>query len=160
MSGSGILNVDIQLYLSVYDQLKLAVDGLDEEQLKRKEAPGKWSITEVLAHLADHNIVVSFRIREILAGSDKILPGFAQDPWVEGQRANESSVSELLDAYAALLQYNAVLFRRLTEADWEKTGVNFKGETVTLASVVNAFTAHVQTHLAQIERIKTVVTAV
>ncbi|MEY9092625.1 DinB family protein [Paenibacillus sp. RC84] len=160
MSGSGILNVDIQLYLSVYDQLKLAVAGLDEEQLKRKEAPGKWSITEVLAHLADHNIVVSFRIREILAGSDKTLPGFAQDPWVEGQRANESDVSELLDAYAALLHYNAVLFRRLTEEDWKKTGTNFKGETVTLASVVNAFTAHVQTHLAQIERIKSRVAAV
>lgn len=148
------LPVDIDAYLHTHEQLLEAIRGLTDEQLKWKAAPDKWSITEVLAHLADHNIVVSFRIREILSGSDVRLPAFRQDPWVEGQKANEGTASDFLDSFRALLLANSSLFRRLGKEDWEKTGVNFKDETVNLPIIVRSFIAHVETHLAQIARIK------
>ncbi|BBH21568.1 hypothetical protein Back11_29130 [Paenibacillus baekrokdamisoli] len=148
------LPVDIEAYLHTEDQLQQAIEGLSEEQLKWKAAPEQWSVTEVLAHLADHNIVVSFRIRDILAGSTVQLPIFNQDPWVAGQYANAGHASNILAAFRALLTYNTLLFRRLTAEDWNKAGINFKGEKVTIAAIVPAFIAHVQVHLAQIERIK------
>ena len=61
--------VDVETYLQAYDQIEQEIEGLSEEQLKWKAAPESWSVTEVLAHLVDHSIVVSFRIREILSGS-------------------------------------------------------------------------------------------
>lgn len=61
--------VQISNFLSTHNQLVHATAGLSEEQLKWKAAPTSWSITEVLAHLADHSIVVSFRIRDILAAT-------------------------------------------------------------------------------------------
>ncbi|MBW7475352.1 DinB family protein [Paenibacillus oenotherae] len=146
--------VDIALYLQTHGQLSQAVEGLPEETLKWKAAPNQWSVTEVLAHLADHNIVVSFRIREILSRSEARLPAFSQDPWVDGQRANEGNAADILNAFGALLHYNSLLFQRLTPEDWEKTGVNWKGDTVSLAAIIHAFIAHVQVHLAQIARIK------
>lgn len=149
-----IIPVDIDAYLHTYEQLRQAIEGLTEEQLRWKAAEKQWSVTEVLTHLADHNIVVSFRIREILSGSDVRLPALNQDPWVTGQKANEGKASDVLDLFRNLLLYNSLLFRRLTAVEWNKTGVNFKGETVTLAAIVHAFVAHVQVHLAQICRIK------
>ncbi len=146
--------VDIDAYLHTYEQLQQAIDGLTDEQLRWKASEKQWSATEVLAHLADHNIVVSFRIREILSGSEVRLPAFNQDSWVAGQKANETSASDVLDIFRNLLIYNSLLFRRLTADDWSRTGVNFKGETVTLASIIHAFIAHVQGHLAQLDRIK------
>lgn len=154
MSQPNTTGIDIQAYLHTYDQLRNAIEGWTEEQLKVKPSPEQWSITEVLSHLADHNIVVSFRIRRIIAEPNGALPPFDQDPWVAETRANEASASEILDVFQALLTYNSLLFQRLSPDDWSKSGINFKGEAVTLAAAVQGFIKHVQTHLKQIDRIK------
>ncbi|MFE5323071.1 DinB family protein [Paenibacillus sp. NPDC056579] len=146
--------IDLVPYTNTYHQLKAAVEGLSEEQLKFKPAPDKWSVTEVLSHLADHSIVFSFRIRKVIAETDVQLAAFQQDPWVAHSKANEGSAADILDVFGALLAYNSLLFKRLSAADWHKSGVNGKGETVTLEDSLLAFVRHVQTHLGQIERIK------
>ncbi|RKP54062.1 DinB family protein [Cohnella endophytica] len=146
--------VDIDSYLHTYEQLHQAIEGLSEDQLRWKPSEKQWSVTEVLTHLADHNIVVSFRLREILSGSEVRLPAFGQDSWVAGQKANEGNASDVLGIFRSLLIYNSLTFRRLTAEDWNKTGVNFKGETVTLATIIKGFISHVHHHLGQIDRIK------
>ncbi|WP_336773765.1 DinB family protein [Paenibacillus sp. MMO-58] len=146
--------IDIQAYLDTHLQLTQAIAGVEEAQLKWKENEAKWSITEVLSHLADHNIVVSFRIRDILADTKAQLPAFNQDLWVSGQHSNDGNASDILNAFWALLQYNGLLFGRLSEQDLDKTGINFKGETVRVRDIIQGFTKHVQNHLGQIDRIK------
>lgn len=141
-------------YLQTFEELSAEIVGLSDAQLKWKSAAQEWSVTEVLTHLADHHLVVSFRIREILAGSDVRLPAFTQDAWVEGQYGNEGSAAEVLQLFGTLLHYNHLLYTRLRPADWEKSGVNFRGETLNLVQVIDAFIKHVEFHLAQIQHIK------
>lgn len=145
---------EFSAYLHTHQQLQEAIQGLSEGELVWKPALDKWSVTEVLSHLADHNIVVSFRIRAIIAGASAQLPAFDQDPWVSSTKANEGLAADILVLFQSLLVYNHALFGRLSAEDWDKTGVNFKGQTVTLRDVVQSFVAHVQVHLAQIVRIK------
>lgn len=145
---------EIEPFLQTYDLLKSAVQNLTDEELRWKPAPDKWSATEVLAHVTDHLIVVSFRIREILSGSQVRLPAFNQDAWVAGQQANRAKAEDVLEAFRSLSVYNALLLRLLPDADWEKNAVNFKGETVSLLTVVRGFVAHAQRHAEQIDRIK------
>jgi uncharacterized damage-inducible protein DinB len=147
-------NVIIQEYLKTHEQLVQSLEGLSEEQLKWKAKQESWSVTEVLAHLADHSIVVSFRIRDILSGTLVQLPVFNQNTWVSGQLANEGNVTDSLEVFRGLLQYNSILLKRLSDAEWQRIGVNFKGEKVRIVDIINSFIAHVQNHLAQIERIK------
>lgn len=145
---------EIERYLNLHSQLVQAIEGLTENQLRWKPAPGKWSVTEVLSHLTDHHLIVSFRIREIISGSPAQLPGFRQDPWVEHSFANEADASGILAFYRSLLEYNSLLFRRLPAEYGDKTAINQKGDRVTLNGVIRAFIEHVQLHLGQIERIK------
>lgn len=145
---------DLEAYAHTHRQLVLAIGDLDEAALQWKPAPEKWSVTEVLSHLLDHHLVVSFRIRAILAGSADRLPAFDQDRWVSGSRANKGSAADILALFDALLVNNRLLFGRLSADDWEKTGVNAKGETVALWKIVQSFVAHLQVHLTQIERNK------
>lgn len=147
-------DVNIEAFLNTHGQLLAAVDGLNEEQVKWKQAPEVWSVQEVLSHLVDHSIVISFRIRDILAGTRAQLPAFNQDAWVSGQYSNNGDSSSILEIFQSLLHYNGVLFHRLTDADFAKTGTNFKGQTVSVADIIGGFTRHVQNHLDQIERIK------
>lgn len=144
----------IEAFVNTHDQLLAAVAGLSEDQLQWKQAPHIWSVQEVLSHLVDHSIVVSFRIRDILAGTTAQLPAFNQYAWVNGQYSNEGRAEDMLEAFRALLHYNSLLLRRLSGADTAKTGINVKGETVSVSDIVNGFTRHVQNHLGQIERIK------
>ncbi|MHA7964251.1 DinB family protein [Paenibacillus sp. CAU 1782] len=156
MMGNTTVNAEsaILTYLHAYSDIEEEIEGLSEDQLKWKASPQSWSITEVLAHLVDHSIVVSFRIREILAGSSVRLPAFEQDAWVAGQKANEESIGELLAAAHALVRYNTGLLGRLNDADWKKSGINAKGEPVQIEAIIPAFVAHVQNHLNQIRRVK------
>ncbi|EOS54946.1 DinB family protein [Paenibacillus barengoltzii] len=146
--------VNFEAFLNTHGQLLTAIDGLSEEQTTWKPKPESWSVLEVLTHLVDHSIVISFRIRDILAGTEARLPAFNQDAWVSGQYANAGKVSDVLQAFHALLLYNSLLLNRLDTADLEKTGVNAKGETVSIKQIVEGFTNHVQRHLGQIDRIK------
>jgi hypothetical protein len=146
--------VKLQDYSDTINELKTAISGLNAKELSWKEKSGVWSITEVLSHLLDHNIITSFRIREILSESNATLPVFNQDRWVVGTKANESSANEVLESFGALLHLNLNLFRRLPEDDWNKKGVNSKGETVHLFDIINLFIKHVHHHIKQIVRIK------
>jgi len=146
--------IDLKAYRDTYRQLVEAVADIGEAQLKWKETQAKWSINEVLAHLTDHHLVVSFRIRDLLADTTARLPAFDQDKWVAGQRANECRTADILQAFSALLQYNGLLFERLSPADFEKSGINAKGEKVRVSDIIAGFIKHVTHHLAQIDRIK------
>ncbi|MGN8771727.1 DinB family protein [Paenibacillus barengoltzii] len=146
--------VNFEAFLNTHGQLVTAIDGLSEEQTTWKPKPESWSVLEVLTHLVDHSIVVSFRIRDILAGTEARLPAFNQDAWISGQYANAGKVSDVLQAFHALLLYNSLLLSRLDAEDLEKTGVNAKGETVSIKQIVEGFNNHVQRHLGQIDRIK------
>jgi hypothetical protein len=145
---------NVKAYLNAYDEIEQEIKGLTEEQLKWKAAPESWSVTEVLTHLVDHSIVVSFRIRELLSRSEAKLPAFNQDAWVSGQLANEEDVQHIVAAAHAFVYYNSLLFKRIPASDWDRTAVNFKGESVSLSTIVKAFVTHVNGHLGQIRRIK------
>ncbi|MEK3795348.1 DinB family protein [Paenibacillus sp. FSL R7-0204] len=147
-------DVELTSYLNTHEQLVQALEGVSEEQLRWKAEPSSWSVTEVLAHLADHSIVVSFRIRDILADTKVQLPAFQQDAWVSGQHSNQGQTADSLELFRSLLHYNSLLLGRLIPGEWEKSGINFKGETVRISDIVRGFTAHVERHLAQIERVK------
>ncbi len=144
----------IAAYLNAYEEIEKEIAGLSEQQLTWKVAPASWSITEVLAHLVDHSIVVSFRIREILAGSPVRLPAFDQDAWVAGQKANEEDILAIVAAAHAFVGYNARLLARLTDEEWSKGGINAKGDPVSISDIIPAFVAHIERHLGQVRRIK------
>ncbi|MDO7908009.1 DinB family protein [Paenibacillus sp. JX-17] len=146
--------ITIESFVYTYTQLREAVRDLGDAELKWKQSSEIWSIQEVLSHLVDHSLVISFRIRDILAGTQAVLPVFAQDAWVSGQYSNEGNANEILNAFRAILHYNRLLLERLNDEDLAKTGVNSKGERVSVSDIVAAFTRHVQNHLGQIQRIK------
>jgi uncharacterized damage-inducible protein DinB len=148
------IKVDLIKYADTVNVLKTAIWGLNSHHLTWKALPNQWSVTEVLSHLLDHNIITTFRIREILSESTSVLPGFNQDQWVSGTKGNEEAAEDILISYQALLDLNLRLFRRLSDEDWNKKGVNAMGDEVHLYDLVTAFINHVHHHVDQIERIK------
>ncbi|HEY6181445.1 MAG TPA: DinB family protein [Terriglobales bacterium] len=62
-------------------KLAAAIKGLDKKKLNKRPAPGKWAINEILAHLADAEVVGSWRMRIILNQNGAPIHAFDQDIW-------------------------------------------------------------------------------
>ena len=72
----------------------------------RAEAPGKWSIREVIQHLADSDLVGGFRLRMVLAHDPPVMPGYDQDLWATRLGYRDADVHEALEQFAALRAAN------------------------------------------------------
>jgi len=57
------------------------VAGVPLEKLSARPAPGKWSVSEILAHLAEDELTTSWRYRQMIESPGIALPGFDQDLW-------------------------------------------------------------------------------
>src|SRR5215468_4152 len=78
------------------EALRRTVAGLSREQDGTPERPGKWSVRQVVQHLADSELVGGFRFRMVLAHDAPELPGYDQDLWADRLHYQESDLATAL----------------------------------------------------------------
>lgn len=135
-----------------------AVATLTPEQLKTAEMPGKWSVAQVLRHLADTDVVWGWRMRLILAQDRPTITGFDQDLWANCLDYANADANESLEVFAVLRRDNLRLIDRASPADLERVGVHAERGEESVGYLVRLYAGHDLMHLAQIERIKKAVT--
>ena len=136
-------------------EIAAAVSGLPDKVLRFKPAPDKWCILEILAHLADMEILYAYRLRQMLADKKPVIAPIDQDDWARNLGYLESSPPELVALYGLNRHHNLRLLRRLKPADLEKSAFHpeYK-QDMTVAVMVERIGGHGVNHLAQIERLK------
>jgi len=85
-------------------------------------APGKWTIAEVVAHVADAERVFTYRALRFGRGDATPLPGFEQDLWVPASHAGSRPFAALLDELEAVRAASLHLFRSFEPEDWDRAG--------------------------------------
>ena len=137
--------------------LRRAVEGLGPEVTARPEAPGKWSIRQVLRHLADSEIVWGWRLRLVLAHDAPVLTGYDQDAWADRLGYAESDPVESLEEFAVLRRGTLRLLDRATPEDLERYGVHAERGRESVEHMIRLYAGHDRLHLRQVERIRRVV---
>ncbi len=136
-------------------QVAAAVSGLPDKVLRYKPAPDKWSILEILAHLADVEIVYGYRLRQMLADKQPTIAPIDQDDWARNLAYTEASPPELVAQYALLRRSNLRLLKRIQPQDLERGAFHPElNRKMTLADLVERIGTHGPNHLQQIERLK------
>jgi uncharacterized damage-inducible protein DinB len=134
--------------------LAQAIQGLSDEQLRKPERSGKWSIGQVLQHLADSDLVWGWRVRLILAQDRPTLTGYDQDLWAERLHYADSDPAESLETFRVLRRANIRLIERAAPADLRRVGVHSERGDESLEHLQRLYAGHDLMHLAQIDRIR------
>ena len=119
----------------------------------RRPAPEKWSIQEVVAHLADDELVGAYRIRLILAAPGTAIQAFDQDRWAETGRYAATDPSRTLELFRVLREAKLALLHRLSPAEWERAGIHAERGEESIRDIATYYAGHDLNHFAQIEAI-------
>ena len=120
---------------------------------KKRPASGKWSIAEIVAHLADTELVGGYRIRAILGAPGSQIIGFDQDQWVTALHYEKRNLRKSLEQYRALREANLALLKTLTTEQWKHHGMHNERGPETVETIARMFAGHDLNHFEQIERI-------
>jgi len=134
-------------------KLQKILRGLSARQLRWQPAPGKWSIAEILAHLADVEIVASWRLRSVIASSGVTIQPFNQDVWATVFQYNKCDPKRSLEIFRFLRENNLEMLKRVAPEAWANYGMHLERGKETLAHLTRMFAGHDTNHVLQVENI-------
>jgi hypothetical protein len=134
-------------------KLERLIKGVSTAKLRKRPAPDKWSVSEILAHLADGEIVGAFRMRLILGAPGSAVVAFDQDSWVIAGHYNKRDPRKSLEQFRTVREGNLALLKSLTPDQWKHYGIHSERGQESIEHIVRMFAGHDLNHTQQIERI-------
>lgn len=130
------------------------LQNLPETVSKKTPEPGKWSISEIIAHLADTELAAGYRFRAIAGGEDGVpITGYDQDRWAVAGNYRAATVQNSLKSFLALREMNLRFLNGLPDSAWQKYGVHSERGRETLRDLVQLTAGHDLNHIGQIRKI-------
>ena len=133
--------------------LQQLIAGVPNDQLTRRPAPGKWSVGEILAHLAEDEIATSWRYHQMVEHNGVDLPGFDQDMWARLGNYSSRSPKESLQLFRLLRETNLQFLGQLSEEQWECHGIHAERGRITVRDLAAHMAGHDANHVEQIRTI-------
>jgi uncharacterized damage-inducible protein DinB len=134
-------------------KLAALLKGRQKKQLTRRPAPGKWSVAEIVAHLADAEIVIAWRLRQILSTNGTSIQAYDQDVWATTFDYARRDPRQSLENYRILREGNLALLKAVPRKLWENYGVHQERGNESVQHVVKMIAGHDINHLRQVEAI-------
>jgi hypothetical protein len=132
-------------------KLEKLVTKVSSAKLRKRPAPDKWSIAEIIAHLADAEIVIGWRVRSILGAPGTSIQAFDQESWVVSGHYDKRHVSGSIAQFAAVRTANLALYRSLSPEQWKHFGIHSERGQESVEHIVSMMAGHDINHLKQIE---------
>jgi hypothetical protein len=143
----------IKVQRATPSKLRKMTRGLTPKQLKWRPEAGKWSMAEIVAHLADVEIVISWRMRSIIGASGTTIQPFDQDAWASVFQYGKRDAKQSIAVFAVLRENNLAMLRALPREAWDSYGMHLERGKETVAHVARMLAGHDSNHLLQIESI-------
>ncbi len=136
------------------DRFRRGGDVLDAAAASVKDfdrAPnGKWTPRQIIAHVADAEVVWAMRFRQLIAEDHPTMPGWDQEKWTAKLDYQRRDPSQSLATFRQLRAENATLLDGLNEEDFARSGTHTTRGTTTIEGFLKLATDHAESHARQI----------
>ena len=134
-------------------RLERLIKGISAAKLRKRPEPNKWSVAEIIAHLADVEIVVGWRLRVILGAPGTPITAFDQDSWVTALHYDKRDPKKDVAQHRVLREANLAMLKTLTPEQWKQFGMHSERGQESIEHIVRMIAGHDLNHIQQIERI-------
>ena len=143
----------VEKYKDGYRVLTEALKGLKERDFDIR-LPGKWSIREIVHHLADSEMLAAVRLRRLVAEDRPGLRATDVGGYVR-RLFYDRPVQSSLELFRVVRTSTAEILDRMTDTDWAREGVHSETGRFTAEKWLEVFSQHAETHAEQIKRTRT-----
>jgi hypothetical protein len=143
----------LKLQAAAPKKVEKLLKGIPASRLRKRPAPHKWSIAEIVAHLADVEIVVGYRLRITLGAPGTPIQAFNQDDWVTSGHYDKREPRKSIEQYRAFREANLALLKLLTPEQWKHYGLHAERGQESVETIVRMIAGHDLNHIQQIEAI-------
>ncbi|HEV8182619.1 MAG TPA: DinB family protein [Candidatus Angelobacter sp.] len=143
----------LRLQQAAPKKLALLLKGKTGRQLMRRPAPDKWSVAEIVAHLADAELAISWRIRQVLSNNAVPIQAYDQDVWAKTFDYARRDPRQSLANFRTLREANVTLLKSVPRKLWDNYGIHEERGNESVSHVVRMVAGHDLNHLQQIQRI-------
>jgi DinB superfamily len=134
--------------------LAVVLTGVYGDEIDFTPAPGKWSIRQIAAHVADSEMVGSFRLRAVIAEDNPPLNAFDQDLWTARLDYAKRKPTQSLESFRRVRLENYELLKDLPEEAYTRTGVHSESGPQTLMELMQGYVEHAEEHARQLQAIR------
>ena len=143
----------LKIQQSTAKKIERAIRGSTRKQLITRPAPDKWSIGEILAHLAEAGLVGGYRTRLTLGANGTAIQASDQDVWARNSDYAHQDPHQSLKMFEVLREANLRLLRSIPKGLWNNYGMHQERGKETIARVARMFAGHDINHTGQIQAI-------
>jgi uncharacterized damage-inducible protein DinB len=129
----------------------LAQLALSESRAQHRYEPGKWSVKQVVGHLADAERIFAYRLLRIGRNDPTPLPGFEEDDYVAAGGFDDRAFSDLVGEWSSARAATIALVRGLPAAAWEQRGTVNDGQ-MTARALLYLILGHTEHHRAVLDQ--------
>ena len=129
------------------------VEGVPDAKLTQRPLPHKWSIGEIIAHLAEDELVTSWRYRQMIENNGCTLASFDQDQWARLGDYRSWNLGEALEMFRLLRDANVRMLRNLSGDEWDRFGVHAERGRISVRDLAQHMAGHDMNHVDQIRTI-------
>jgi DinB superfamily len=134
-------------------KLARLIKGVPTARLRKRPAPDKWSVSEILAHLSEAEMAGSWRMRLILGAPGTPVAAFDQDSWVTSGHYEKRDPRKSLQVFRVLREANLAMLKSLSPDQWKHYGMHSERGQESIEHIVRMFAGHDINHMRQIEAI-------
>jgi len=143
----------VKVLSSTPKKIRKLIKGVKKKRLYKKPEPNKWCVAEIIAHLAETELVMGWRYRSIAEKNEVKIQAFEQDDWAKNSQYVKSDVEEMLEMYQVLRDANLKFLKGLPKEKFENFGMHEERGKETIAHIMRLEAGHDLNHFMQIEAI-------
>jgi hypothetical protein len=140
----------LRIQRSTPQKIERAIKGLTRKQIMTRPTPEKWSIGEILAHLAEAELTGGFRLRLILSANGTAIQAFDQDVWAKNSDYAHQDPHQSLEMFRVLREANLRLLKTIPKKKWRNYGMHQERGKETVDRVARMLAGHDLNHIGQI----------
>ncbi len=138
-------------YKSGSELLRVCVQQVDAAHYDAVPVPGKWSVRQVVCHLADFEPVYVDRMKRVLVEDNPTFFGGDPNAFAGGLAYDKRDVAEELNLIELTRGQMYRILSHCDVEDFQRTGVHSEDGPMTLETLLERITGHIPHHVKFIE---------